>query len=173
MDTSVSGCSNGGSLNCAIGDVFGSEGTEQLIKKAFGGNADNPYMEVLFDAMALRTFTYNFQFSPRNERESLEVQKIIQLFRFHMAPEMQRANSRYLTLPSEFDIHYMFKGPEGQGLENDYFNRIATCVLTSVDVNYTPNGVRSFEDGSPTQIQMGLTFRETEILTKEKINQGY
>tara|TARA_R110002073_G_scaffold6313_1_gene37498 strand:+ start:29 stop:301 length:273 start_codon:yes stop_codon:yes gene_type:complete len=90
-----------------------------------------------------------------------------------MAPEMQKANSRYLTLPSEFDIHYMFKGPNGQGLENDYFNRIATCVLVSVDVNYTPNGVRSFEDGSPTQIQMGLTFRETEILTKEKINQGY
>ena len=43
----------------------------------------------------------------------------------------------------------------------------------NVDVNYTPNGVRTFEDGSPTQIQMGLTFRETEILTKEKINQGY
>jgi len=31
---------------------------------------------------------------------------------------------------------------EIQGLENDYFNRITTCVLVSVDVNYTPNGVR-------------------------------
>ena len=67
----------------------------------------------------------------------------------------------------------MFKGKDGNGRENDYFNRITTCVLTSVDVNYTPSGVRSFEDGAPTQIQMGLTFRETEILTKEKINQGY
>ena len=152
--------------------TLGAEGTTELINKAFG-QADNPYMEVLFDAMALRTFTYNFNFAPKNEQEALEVQKIIQLFRFHMAPEMQGANARYLTLPSEFDIHYMFKGKDGQGRENDYFNRITTCVLVNVDVNYTPNGVRSFEDGSPTQIQMTLTFRETEILTKEKINQGY
>ena len=152
--------------------LAGSEGAIQLLNRTLG-QADNPFMEVLFSSMGVREFTYNFNFAPRNSDETTEVQQIIQLFRFHMAPEMQGANARYLTLPSEFDIHYMFKGPKGQGLENDYFNRIATCVLVSVDVNYTPNGVRSFEDGSPTQIQMGLTFRETEILTKEKINQGY
>ena len=152
--------------------LAGSDSSLALLNRALG-QADNPFMEVLFTTMGVREFSYNFNFAPRNSDETTEIQQIIQLFRFHMAPEMQRANSRYLTLPSEFDIHYMFKGPKGQGLENDYFNRITTCVLTSVDVNYTPNGVRSFEDGSPTQIQMGLTFRETEILTKEKINQGY
>ena len=155
-----------------IDALAGSDSSLALLNRGLG-QADNPFMEVLFTTMGVREFTYNFNFAPRNSDETTEVQQIIQLFRFHMAPEMQKANSRYLTLPSEFDIHYMFKGPNGQGLENDYFNRIATCVLVSVDVNYTPNGVRSFEDGSPTQIQMGLTFRETEILTKEKINQGY
>ena len=152
--------------------LAGSDSSLALLNRGLG-RADNPFMEVLFTTMGVREFTYNFNFAPRNSDETTEIQQIIQLFRFHMAPEMQSANSRYLTLPSEFDIHYMFKGPNGQGLENDYFNRITTCVLVSVDVNYTPNGVRSFEDGSPTQIQMGLTFRETEILTKEKINQGY
>ena len=155
-----------------IDALAGSDSSLALLNRGLG-QADNPFMEVLFTTMGVREFTYNFNFAPRNSDETTEVQQIIQLFRFHMAPEMQKANSRYLTLPSEFDIHYMFKGPNGQGLENDYFNRITTCVLVSVDVNYTPNGVRSFEDGSPTQIQMGLTFRETEILTKEKINQGY
>ena len=152
--------------------LAGSDSSLALLNRALG-QADNPFMEVLFTTMGVREFTYNFNFAPRNSDETMEVQQIIQLFRFHMAPEMQQANSRYLTLPSEFDIHYMFKGKDGNGRENDYFNRITTCVLTSVDVNYTPNGVRSFEDGSPTQIQMGLTFRETEILTKEKINAGY
>ena len=155
-----------------IDALAGSDSSMALLNRGLG-RADNPFMEVLFTTMGIREFTYNFNFAPRNSDETTEIQQIIQLFRFHMAPEMQKANSRYLTLPSEFDIHYMFKGPNGQGLENDYFNRITTCVLVSVDVNYTPNGVRSFEDGSPTQIQMGLTFRETEILTKEKINQGY
>ena len=152
--------------------LAGTDSSLALLNRGLG-RADNPFMEVLFTTMGVREFTYNFNFAPRNSDETMEVQQIIQLFRFHMAPEMQEANSRYLTLPSEFDLHYMFKGKDGQGRENDYFNRITTCVCTSVDVNYTPNGVRSFEDGSPTQIQMGLTFRETEILTKEKINAGY
>ena len=152
--------------------LAGSEGAIQLLNRTLG-QADNPFMEVLFTTMGVREFTYNFNFAPRNQDETGEIQQIIQLFRFHMAPEMQGANARYLTLPSEFDIHYMFKGKDGNGRENDFFNRITTCVLINVDVNYTPNGVRTFEDGSPTQIQMGLTFRETEILTKEKINQGY
>ena len=152
--------------------LAGSEGAIQLLNRTLG-QADNPFMEVLFSTMGIREFTYNFNFAPRNQDETGEIQQIIQLFRFHMAPEMQGANARYLTLPSEFDIHYMFKGKDGNGRENDFFNRITTCVLINVDVNYTPNGVRTFEDGSPTQIQMGLTFRETEILTKEKINQGY
>ena len=157
----------------AVGDLFGAQGTEQLIKKAFGGNADNPYMEVLFDAMQLRTFTYNFQFSPRNERESLEVQKIIQLFRFHMAPELRPKVNRYLGLPSQFDIHYMFLSGAGVSSENNFYNRIATCVLQDCKINYTPTGVKSFEDGGPVQTTMQLTFKETELLTKEKIAQGF
>ena len=99
-----------------------------------------------------------------------KIQQIIQLFRFHMAPELQEANARYLTLPSEFDIHYMYKAENGNGYENDYYSRIGTCVLENVITNYTPNGVKSFADGAPTQITMALTFRETEVLTKEKIN---
>jgi len=159
-------------LATAAEGLLGAEGAVQGVNKLFG-QADNPFVEVLFSGVNIRTFTYNFEFAPRNEVETDEIQQIIQLFRFHMAPEMQQANSRYLTLPSEFDIHYMFKGKDGHGRENDYFNRITTCVLTSVDVNYTPNGVRSFEDGSPTAIAMSLSFRETEILTKEKINEGF
>ena len=152
--------------------LAGSDSSLALLNRGLG-RADNPFMEVLFTTMGVREFSYNFNFAPRNSDETAEIQQIIQLFRFHMAPEMQGANSRYLTLPSEFDIHYMFKGKDGHGRENDYFNRITTCVLTSVDVNYTPNGVRSFEDGSPTAIAMSLSFRETEILTKEKINEGF
>jgi len=150
----------------------GAEGAIPLANKVFG-RADNPFVEVFFNSMNIRTFTYNFNFAPRNEEETQEIQQIIQLFRFHMAPELQGTNSRYLTLPSEFDIHYMYKANDGQGYENDYYNRIGTCVLENVSTNYTPNGVKSFADGAPTAIKMDLTFRETEVLTKEKINEGF
>ena len=149
--------------------ISGAEGTRGLINKAFG-QADNPYMEVLFDAMQLRTFTYNFTFAPKNREETQDVQKIIQLFRFHMAPELKGAANRFLTLPSEFDIHYMYQAQDGQASENDYYNKIATCVCTGCDVNYTPDGVKSFEGGAPTKITMTLSFQETELLTKERIS---
>ena len=152
--------------------LSGNEGAIPLANKVFG-RADNPFIQVFFNSMGVRSFTYAFNFAPRNEKETMEVQQIIQLFRFHMAPELQGTNSRYLTLPSEFDIHYMYKAADGAGYENDYYNRIGTCVLENVQTNYTPNGVKSFADGAPTQITMNLTFRETETLTKEKINEGY
>ena len=152
--------------------VTGAEGTEQLINKA-QGQADNPYMEVLFDAMQLRTFTYNFTMAPRNEEEAIEIQKIIQLFRFHMAPELRGNQSRFLGLPSQFDIHYMYLSKEGIASENNYYNRVATCVLQNCEVNYTPTGVKSFEDGGPVQTTMQLTFKETELLTKDRIAEGF
>ena len=149
-----------------------AEGSVELLNSAFG-QADNPYMEVLFDKMALRTFTYYFKFAPKNKDERDDVQKILQLFRFHMAPELKGANNRFLTLPSTFDIHYMFQQEDGKASENDFYNRIATCVLEGCNVNYTPDGVKSFRDGSPTQITMELQFKETELLTKDRINEGF
>ena len=152
--------------------LAGAEGAVQLGNRIFG-QADNPYLEVLFETVNVREFTYNFTFAPRNEDERNNAQSIIQLFRFHMVPELQGAQSRFLTLPSEFDIHYMYQAKDGTNSENDYYNKIATCVLTDCSVDYTPGSVTSFADGSPTKITMTLKFKETETLTKDKVNLGY
>ena len=140
--------------------------------KAFG-QATNPYMEVLFQNVDLRTFSYNFTFSPRNTAERDDVQKIIKMFRFHMLPELKGSNSRYMTLPSTFDIHYMYQYGEDKAKENPFYSKIATCVLKNVEVDYTPGAVKSFKDGSPTQITMALSFQETEMLTKQHVDKGY
>ena len=151
------------------------------INKAFS-RAVNPYLEVIFENMAVRTFQYRFKFQPKDEKERDDVQEIIKLFRFHMAPELQPGNVRFLGIPATFDIHYMFQtsGANESGnmdwrnaKENPFYNKIATCVLKNVSVDYTPEGVRSFHDGSPTSITMDLSFSETELLTKDKINIGY
>jgi hypothetical protein len=140
--------------------------------KAFG-KATNPYMEVIFENVGMRSFTYNFTFAPRNEDETDDVQRIIKMFRFHMLPELKGSNERYMTLPSTFDIHYMYQMDADNARENSFYSKIATCVLTDCAVNYTPAGVKSFASGAPTQITMGLTFMETEMLTKQHIDKGY
>ena len=159
-------------VSLATAGTVDADSVARLGAKAFG-QAENPFIEMMFKQMSLRDFSYTFTFSPRNQRESEEVQSIIRMFRFHMAPELKGNNHRYLTLPSTFDIHYMYQYNLESGRENNFYSKISTCVLAGVDVDYTPGGVKSFADGSPTQITMGLSFKETELLTKEKINAGY
>ena len=148
------------------------EGLKGFAKKAFG-QASNPYMEVLFEGVELRTFNYNFTFAPRNADETDDVQKIIEMFRFHMLPELNGGSSAFMTLPSTFDIHYMYQVSPDVAKENNFYTKIATCVLKGCEVDYTPNGVKSFASGAPTQITMNLTFQETEMLTKQHVNRGF
>jgi hypothetical protein len=156
----------------SAGALTGAEGIQESVDKIFGQTL-NPYIEVAFTSMGMRDFSYAFKFTPRSEKETQDVRDIIRLFRFHMAPEMKSSNHRYLTLPSTFDIHYMYQTSMENARENNFYNKIATCVLTGCEVDYTPHGVRSFESGAPTQITMNLSFAETEMLTKQKINEGY
>jgi len=157
----------------------GVEGTYQFANQIFG-RATNPYMEVLFKETPLRTFTYTFSFQPKDQQERDDVQDIIKTFRFHMAPELQEQNMRFMGIPSTFDIHYMYQSDATsnkpmdwrQAEENDFVNKIATCVLTKCDVTYN-DAAKSFQDGSPTSITMALSFTETEMITKEKINEGF
>ena len=151
-----------------------AEGGIELANKVFG-RAANPYLEVLFQGPELRTFTYNFTFAPKSKKEQDEVHKIIKLFRFHQAPEHRSDHSMFLGLPSEFDIHYMYQGSaEGEESgENQFYNKIATCVLQNVNVDYTPGKVASHQSGAPVLIKMSLTFLETEMITKSHIQAGY
>ena len=171
----VAGMNLGGRALAELGEFAAdveAEDIKKLANKAFG-RATNPFMEVLFTGVDMRTFDYTFTFQPRNEDETNDVQKIIKMFRFHMMPELRGANQRFLTLPSTFDIHYMYQMTRTEARENSFYNKIATCVLTSCDVDYTPGGVKSFASGAPTQITMALSFMETEQLSKQHVDQGF
>jgi hypothetical protein len=61
---------------------------------------------------------------------------------------------------------------------NTYIPRISRCVLNNMSVDYAPEGVISSfipdEQGAPTTYgTMTLSFTETEIMTKERIADGY
>ena len=139
-----------------------------LVGAAMGigaGLATNPKKEQAFKGIDFRTFTFEYQFAPRNEDEAINVQNIIKAFKYHMHPEFKDETGFLYIYPSEFDIVY-YKGNE----ENLNIHRHTSCVLTEVNLNYSPNGVFStFPNGMPTQIAMTLTFRELMPLTKELI----
>jgi hypothetical protein len=162
-----------GALAEKIGDVseasgrLGSGATDFLLQAT--GQALNPQLEVLFKGTDMREFQFDFLFVPHDAQESLNVLEIIKTFKFHMAPEVNSGlMGRYFTPPSEFDIDFLFNGQI-----NNKVHQVGTCVLKNLNVDYAPNGWATFGDGSPTQIRMTLQFMETEIVTKQRIDEGY
>lgn len=129
------------------------------------GLAANPKKEQAFKNVDFRTFTFEYQFAPRSETEALNVQNIIRAFKYHMHPEFKSSDAFLYIYPSEFDIVY-YQGTK----ENLNIHRHTSCVLTEMNVNYTPNGVfNTFPNGMPTQINLTLTFKELMLLSKETI----
>jgi hypothetical protein len=131
------------------------------------GTSVNPFRTVLFKDVDLRTFKYEYKFMPKSKQEAQNVLAIINTFKEHMHPEF--ASSKvFLIHPSEFNIVYYY-GTE----ENKNMHKISTCVLTELDLDYGTEKLASFSDGMSVEINMSLTFVETEMLTREKIMEGY
>jgi hypothetical protein len=127
----------------------------------------NPFREVFFEGVDYRQFNFRYRFMPKDRTESQAVYNIIQTFKEHMHPELSKGGYFYIY-PSEFEIVYYYKNKE-----NPYFNRISQCALTDMSVDYGGEQFASFLDGSPTEINITLSFRELELLTKDSIKQGY
>ena len=80
--------------------------------------------------------------------------------------------------PAEFQIRfYSIYNTEGSGTratENPYLPKIGRCVLTRVDVDYGQNSdFSTFKDGSPTNLQLTLVFREMRIISQADVEDGY
>ena len=129
------------------------------------GLAANPKKEQAFQQVDFRTFQFEYQFAPKSSKEAQAVLNIIRTFKYHMHPEFKSEDAFLYVYPSEFDITY-YHGDK----ENLNIHRHTSCVLTELNVNYTPNGVfNTFADGMPTQINVVMTFKELMLLSKETI----
>ena len=147
-------------------DMLGGGDLFRLSTKDIG-LAVNPRNEQYYNGPGFRSFSYTFDFYPKNASEAHDVQKIVKLFKYHSSPAMEEAKTagRFFIAPSEFEIHYMFKDRPNPNL-----HKISRCVCTDVDVRYGPEAQFStFDDGQPTTTQLTLNFTELEFITKEKI----
>ena len=151
-------------------------GNPKAMSHKIENQAMNNYLEVMFTGIAHRKFSYNWKFTPKNAEESAEVDNIIRKFKFHMLPEKPADTQfgRYWITPSEFDLFYMFRGDE-----NTWFNKISTCVLVNMDINWTPQQYQTFrpvegKNGAPpVEVDLKLDFMETKLITKAEAAQGY
>jgi hypothetical protein len=139
----------------------------------------NPYKEQFFKSMENRSFVFEYNFAPRSLKEAEAIfsrrtaaggdnMGIIQKFAYHMHPEL-RDSGYFFNYPSEFSIVYYHAGKE-----NQYVRKISTCVLTGMSVDYgSDTGFTTFKEGMPTHATMRLEFLELELMTAQRVYQGF
>ena len=132
-----------------------------------------PRMELMFEGIGKRSFTYSFTFTPSSETEANMVFDIIKTFRFHAASEYTDSLGFELAIPDQFEIEYYTKS----STPNGYLHKIGTCVLESVDVTYGGEKMTWHETSpkgaAPTKTTMVLSFKELQVITKDQIEEGF
>jgi len=149
-------------------------------------------MELMFTDVGRRNFSFTFNFIPKSEKEAQMVYKIVQTFKEHMLPEyltefkafetsIPLGQGRVMKIPDTFDIMYFYHNNE-----NPFLNRISTCYLSSMDVDYGGDKYVTYEptilnmDGlgdqsgpPPQRTSITLSFSEIETITRERAKQGF
>lgn len=154
---------------------------------AAAGLAMNPHAALKFDSIDFRTFEFTFNLMARNREESETIRKIIKILKYGMHPSAQSleipsvniplsgglatptlSGKIFWNYPNVFDVYLATPSLR-------YMFNISRSVLEDVEVNYTGSDAATFfkGTGAPVHIELTLRFKETEVLTKERIKEDY
>jgi len=175
MGTAAGGITTG-VVNAAIkkaGSIPGLEGADAIFA-INRGSVITPRMELMFEGITRREFSFSFTFLPKSQQEAEVIKKIVHKFKYHMASNYGTGGLggvdgvREMEIPDFFNIRYMH-----QNEVNPHLNLIKQCVLTKTDVEYGADRYKAYADGRPQTTKLSLSFQELEIITKDYIEQGY
>ena len=154
----------------AAGGAVGAEGLAGALLKIAGGVAQNPHKIVLFTGVNFRDHQFSWKLSPKNREESEAIKTIIDMFVYYSHPEYV-AGGLFFKYPEFFEIK--FRHPE-------YLFKLQPSVCTDVRVNYHGSNYPAYirdSDGygapAPADVELSLTFKETEIVTKQTLNPNF
>jgi len=160
-------------LLTSVGVIPGLGGLRETAEMKTG-NVIADRLELAFKGINKRNFQYTFKMTPKDRKEVEMIRKIIFAFKSNMMPEFVGGNrgGRRLLVPNTFDIAYMYTGNQNLHLHN-----ISTCVLENMTVSYGGDRYRTFEadaeGAQPVETTITLAFKEMELITRERIFEGY
>lgn len=157
----------------AVSALGGNVSANQLISRATG-QVFNPNLELLFDGVGLRNFSFNFEFFARSKREAQEIIRIIRCLKRSMSAKKGAVGNTtvggvFISAPDIFQLTYM-KGSNPHPI----LNKFLPMALVDMQVNYTgSNTYSTFHDGMPSHIVMTLSFKELNPIYSEDYDAIY
>jgi hypothetical protein len=136
-----------------------------LVSRATG-QVLNPNLELLFSGVNLRSFQFDFDFAPRDEKESNVIKEIIRVFKKSMSPKTGgniEGAGLFIKAPNAFLLKY-----KSGNRDHPYLNKFKPCALTGMSVNYTGSGsYATYEDKTPVHMKLNLSFTELNPIYNE------
>ena len=130
------------------------------------GAVVNPNLELLFNGPTLRPFNFQFRLSPRDRGESIEIRKIIRMFKQSSAVKSSASNF-FLRAPNTYKLQF-FEGSSTFSSDHAFLPKIKECALLGFGVNYTPDGTfMSYENSSMVSYDVTFAFQEIDPITNE------
>tara|TARA_Y100000996_G_scaffold227195_1_gene178652 strand:- start:288 stop:1532 length:1245 start_codon:yes stop_codon:yes gene_type:complete len=156
-----------------VGAIPGFQGVREAFEMK-EGNVIADRLELAFKGINKRNFQYTFKMIPKSEQESRDIRDIVFAFKSNMLPEFVGGNrgGRRFLVPNTFDIQYMYLQNS-----NHFLHHISTCVLENMNVAYGGDRYKTFDanaDGAPPmETTITLNFKEMELITRERVFEGY
>ena len=117
----------------------------------------NNNLSLLFNGPTLRPFNFNFNVSPRDQPESIEVLKIIRMFKQSSAVQ-RTTKGLYLGTPHIFRLQFL-----SNGKPHKFLPKIKDCALLSFSTNYMPNNnYMTYENSSMVAYNLQFSFQELD-----------
>ena len=167
LDSDTQGAVRAAISGAAVGALGSNVSAKSVIARSTGQIMNNN-LELLFQGVNLRSFPFTITFSPRDDRESRMVKDIIRRLKQSMAPKIGdkaagAAGGIFLKSPDVFQLKYL-----KDGHDHPFLNSFKLAALTGMTVNYTNAGTyASYEDGTPVNLRMSLTFKELNPIYAE------
>lgn len=145
-------------------NVFGANTSFESLLSRATGQIINPNLELLFTGVALRSFTFDFNFVPRSKEEGERVKEIIRVFKIAMSAKRTAAgNGLFIQAPNVFRLTY-----KTGNKNHPFLNRFKIMALENMAVNYTASGqYATYDNGTPVHMQMQLAFKELNPIYAE------
>ena len=131
------------------------------------GQIINPNMELLFNGVTLRSFSFSFDLAPRDERESDTIKRMLRIFKQNMQAKKSsdggNSSGLFLRSPNVFQLNYK------TGRRNhNFLHKFKPMALLNMAVNYTGAGTyATYDDTTPVHMKLDLSFQELNPVYSE------
>ena len=135
-------------LQSTLGALPGLGGLREA-RGIMTGEIISDRLELAFKGINKRQFQYTFKMIPKSATEAAEIKDIVTQFKKNMLPEFAGGDTtgRRFVVPNTFTIQYMYNGEQ-----NSFLHKIGAPVAETT---------------------ITLAFKEMDLVTREKIMEGF